>query len=185
MLPPAWSSVLGLNRPLADERPVVDVKRPRELVDAAFVRRGAVRRREPRAAPVAEVRLGRAQAVPVGRRLYAMRFDGGKVALDAEEPLDEALGPLVAPFAEVRVADDAVGVDEVQRRPGAVGERVPDRVPVVDGDRVVDRPFPYRAPYAVDFVLKGNSGVWTPTTRSPSSRYARDPRGRTAPDAAS
>src|SRR3954452_23095560 len=100
----------------------------RELVCAPLVELGAARRGEVVAAPVAEVRLGGGQAIPVGRRLYARCFDASKVALDAEESLDEALGPLVAPFAVVRVANDAVGVDEVQRRPGAVGERVPDRV---------------------------------------------------------
>jgi hypothetical protein len=41
-------------------------------------------------------------------------------------------------FAEVLVADDAVRVDEVQRRPVAVGERAPDLVGDVDRDRVVD-----------------------------------------------
>jgi hypothetical protein len=39
---------------------------------------------------------------------------GDELALDAEQPLDDALRLLVASFAEVVVADDAVRVDEVQ-----------------------------------------------------------------------
>jgi hypothetical protein len=52
-------------------------------------------------------------------------------------------------FAEVLVADDAVRVDEVQRRPVAVGERAPDLVGVVDRDRVVDLALLGRLPHAV------------------------------------
>jgi len=41
---------------------------------------------------------------------------------------------LVASFADVVVADDAVGVDEVQRRPVVVVEGAPNCVVVVDRD---------------------------------------------------
>jgi len=40
---------------------------------------------------VAEVRLGRVQVVPVGVRLHSDPFDGDQLALDAEQPLDDAL----------------------------------------------------------------------------------------------
>jgi hypothetical protein len=53
----------------------------------------------------------------------------------------------------VLVADHALG-DEVQRRPGAIGERVPDRVVVVDRDRVLDRPLADRPPHALDVLLE-------------------------------
>jgi hypothetical protein len=78
--------------------------------------------------------------VPVGRRFHAHALDGDELALDAEQLLDDALEFLVASFTEVLVADDAVPVGEVQRRPVAVGEGAPDLVVVVDGDRVGDRP---------------------------------------------
>ena len=45
---------------------------------------------------------------------------------------------LVRALAEVVVADAPLGVGEVQRRPVVVAERAPDRVVVVDRDRVVD-----------------------------------------------
>jgi hypothetical protein len=76
--------------------------------------------------------------VPVGRRLHTDPFDGDELALDAEQPLDHALGLLVAAFAELLVADDALLVDEVERRPTVIGESAPDGVVVVDRDRVVD-----------------------------------------------
>jgi hypothetical protein len=60
--------------------------------------------------------------VPVCLRLHTEPFDGDELALDAEQPLDDALRLLVASFAEVVVADDAVRVDEVERRPVVVVE---------------------------------------------------------------
>jgi hypothetical protein len=110
------------------------------------------------AACVAQIRLGRAQVVPVGLRLDPAPLDGHELALDAEQPLDHALGLLVAAFAEVVVADDPLGVDEVERGPIAVGEGVPDLVVVVDRDRVVDRPLPGRLAHQVDVVLEGELG---------------------------
>ena len=106
------------------------------------------------AAPVAEIRLGGPQVVPVGLRLHAEPFDGDELALDAEQPLDDALRLLVASFAEVLVADDAVPVDEVERRPVVVVEGAPDLVVVVDRDRVVDRSLLRRLAHEVDLVLE-------------------------------
>jgi hypothetical protein len=62
------------------------------------------------------------QVVPVGRRLHADPFDGDELALHAEQTLDDALGFVVATLTEVLVADDAVRVDEVERRPVVVRE---------------------------------------------------------------
>jgi hypothetical protein len=85
--------------------------------------------------------------VPVGRLLDALPLDGDELALDAEQPLDDPLRFLIAPFAEVLVADAALRVDEIERRPVAVGKGAPDLLVVVHGH-----------------------GVWTPTTINPSSR---------------
>jgi hypothetical protein len=103
------------------------------------------------AAPVAEIRLRRPQVVPVGLRLHAEPLDR---ALDAEQPLDDALRLLVASFAEVLVADHALCVDEVERRPVVVVEGAPDLVVVVNHDRVVDRSLLRRLAHAVDLVLE-------------------------------
>ena len=81
-------------------------------------------------------------------------FDRDEVALDAEQLLDRALRLLVAALAEVVVADDALRVDEVERRPVVVVERVPDVVVVVDRDRVVDPSLRRRLPHPVDLVLE-------------------------------
>jgi hypothetical protein len=93
--------------------------------------------------------------VPVGLRLHAERLDRHELALDAEQLLDDALRSLVAPFAEVLIADDAVPVGEVERGPVAVGEGVPDRVVVVGGDRVIDRSHGRGPAHALDLVLEG------------------------------
>jgi hypothetical protein len=87
--------------------------------------------------------------------LHADPFDGDELALDAEQLLDDTLGLLIATLAKVLVDDDAVGVDEVQRRPVMVVEGAPDGVVVVDRDRVVDPSGPGRPPDEVELVLEG------------------------------
>src|SRR5918994_1181454 len=129
------------------------------------------------AAPVAEIRLGGTQVVPVGLRLHADSFDGDELALDAEQALDDALRLLVASFAEVLVADDAVRVDEVERRPVAVVEGAPDFEVVVDRDRVVDPPLRRRLPNTVDVVLERELRRVDSDDDQPSSRYACDHAG--------
>src|ERR671917_875231 len=89
---------------------------------------------------VAQICLWCTQVVPVGLRLSADPFDRHKLAVDPEQLLDDALRLLVAPLAEVLVADDAVLVYEVERRPVVVGEGAPDGVVVVLRNRIVDVP---------------------------------------------
>lgn len=91
---------------------------------------------------------------PVGCRLDAAPFDGDELALHAEQSLDGVLGLLVASFAEVVVADDACGVDEIEGRPVVVVERVPDAVVVVHRDRVTDPSLCDRGADAVDLVFE-------------------------------
>src|SRR5262249_47033996 len=107
--------VLASDRPLAGERPVVE---PQPLARLGLML----------AARVAEVRLGRAEVLPVGLRLGPDSHDVDELALDAEQLLDRSLRLLVAAFTEVVVADDAFAVDEVERRPVMVVERAPDLV---------------------------------------------------------
>ena len=55
-----------------------------------------------------------------------------------EQLLNDPLRPLVVLLPEVAMPDSPLGVDEVERRPGLVRERPPDREIVVDRDRVFD-----------------------------------------------
>ena len=66
----------------------------------------------------------------------------------------------------------ALGVDEVVRRPVLVVERAPDRVVVVDRDRIVD--LEIRRPRFLTlsmFLSNANSGACTPITTRPWSLY--------------
>ena len=125
-----------------------------KLVGADLVGLGPVRGCEALAAPVAEVRLRRAQVIPVGLGLHAEAHDRDGLALDAEQVLDDALRFLVAPFAEVLVADDPLPVDEIERRPVVVVEGAPDPVVVVDRDGVFDLPLLYRPAHEIDLVFE-------------------------------
>src|SRR3954454_24028540 len=108
--------VLTCGRPLASECPLVEPQLPRS----------PIRRRDVLTASSAEIGLARVQVIPVGRGLYAKPFDRDELAFDAEQPLDHPLRLLVASFAEVLILDDALGVEEVQRRPVVVREGAPD-----------------------------------------------------------
>jgi hypothetical protein len=66
----------------------------------------------------------------------------------------------VASFAELLVADDALLVDEAERWPVVVIERAPDRVIVVDRDRIINRSRLDRVAYAIDLMLR--RGILTP-----------------------
>ena len=92
--------------------------------------------------------------VPVGLGLDAHALDGAELALDTQQLLNDALRLLVAAFTEVVVADEAVGVHEVERRPVVIGEGAPDLVVVVDRERVVDPALLRRPPHAVDLMLE-------------------------------
>src|SRR5436190_8160923 len=144
MLPPASSSTT-FSRPF--------VHSP---ASARWFRRKSSGRASARFSLRAEPRYvsGVRRLSPVGLRLHAEPFDGHELALDAEQPLDEALRLLVTPFAQVLVADDAVRVDEVERRPSIVVESAPDVVVVVERDRVVDRSLLRGLPHALDLVLE-------------------------------
>ena len=120
----------------------------------ALIQCGSVRRREVLAAAVSEVRFGRAEVVPVGLCLDAGSLDGDELALDADQRLDHALGLLVAALAEVMVSDQAVAIDEIERRPVMVAESAPDRIVAVHRDGVVDRSHLGRVSDAVDVVLE-------------------------------
>jgi hypothetical protein len=74
------------------------------------------------------------------------------------------------------VADDAVGVDEVERRPVVVVEGAPDRVVVVGGDRVVDRHVLRRLPDAVELVLERELGGMHADNDEPVISVALRPR---------
>jgi hypothetical protein len=161
---------LAPDRPLSGQGPVVEAQPLGDLIGAAFLEGGAVRCRELVAAPVAEVGLGRPQLLPVGFGLHTDPFDRDEPALDAEQLLDDALGLLIATLAEVLVDDDAVGVDQVQRRPVVVVEGAPAGVVVVDRDRVVDPSGLVARRTRSSWCSKENSGVWTPMTTNPSAR---------------
>jgi hypothetical protein len=131
---------LGPGLPVPDERPLVQAQ--------AVPWCGLLTSR------VAQICLWCTHVVPVGLRLSADPFDGDKLALDTKQLLDHALRLLVAPLAELLVADDAVLVDEVERRPVVVGEGAPDRIVVVLRNRVVDVPDLHRLPHPLDVVLE-------------------------------
>ena len=123
-----------------------------------FVEGDATQRREALTSPVPQIGLGRPEVLPVGVGLDADALDRHDVTVDAQQLLDGALRLQVPPLAEVEVADVAVGVEEVERRPVVVVEAVPHLVLVVDHHRVVDAAGIDCTPDEVDPVLERELG---------------------------
>ena len=152
-------------------RPIVHSPAKRPLVEPQVLGQRVRRRARDRSRAVAEVRLGRAQVVPVGLRLDADPSTETSVALDAEQLLDER-----APIAR-----------SVLRRSGGRGSSRPcrrSRAPASSGCRTRSRSRSRCRPRPgsrcrMSFVAlrtrssscsNENSGVWTPITIRPSSR---------------
>ena len=135
---------LRLYRPVPDRGPMVESQPRGSGVAVRRIQDRIIGRGEVLGAFVAEVVLGRPQAVPVGGSLHAAGIHGDQIRADAagagvgQQLLQDHLGLLIAALAEAMVADLALGVDEVEGRPVVVVEGSPDRVVVVDRDRVVD-----------------------------------------------
>ena len=146
-----------VQRPAAGQGPLVELEPRRQVVHVA-VERGAAGGREVPGSLVAEVGLGRPHVLPDGGHLVAARHDVHELVLDIEQALDRPLGLLVRALAEVVVANLAVRVGEVEGRPVLVGERLPDAVVVVDGDRVFDTPPGELRADVVELVLERELG---------------------------
>ena len=166
MRPPASFSATALRscRPIPRQAPVVAPQRLRALVHPRLVPCQAARRREVHRLSVPEVRLRGQQAVPIGLRLGSARVHGDVLLPVVVQPgfgqehLDDALRPLVVAFAERVMPDPSFGVDEVERRPIVVRERLPDRVVVVDRDRIRDAHLAQRLADVLQVVLERELG---------------------------
>src|SRR5262249_24179524 len=71
-----------------------------------------------------------------------------------EQRLQDLFRLFVFTLAELLVADFALRVDEVERRPVLIPERAPDPVLAVDGDRIADAHRLYGVAYRVDFAFE-------------------------------
>ena len=125
----------ALDRPVAREGPVVEAQPRRHRADRRLQVLGAL---------VAEVVLGRLERAPVRGGLDAAALDVDESAADlagsglVQQLPDRRLRPLVLALAEAVVPDLPFRVHEVDRGPVAVVEGLPDRVVVVDRDRIAD-----------------------------------------------
>jgi hypothetical protein len=75
-----------------------------------------------------------------------------------QQPLDDHFRLLVFAFADVVMPDPSLGVGEVERGPVVAGERTPDRVFVIEPDRVVDPRVLHGPADVPGVVLEGKPG---------------------------
>src|SRR5829696_9163967 len=135
---------LWLDRPVTSKGPMVEPQPLGDSIDLRGVKDRTVGGREVLGTLVAEVVLRGPQAGPVGGGLHPTGLDRNQVLADAaaaglaQQLLQDHLGLLVFALAELVVPNLPLGVDEVEGRPVVVVEGAPDRVVVVDRDRVVD-----------------------------------------------
>ena len=75
-----------------------------------------------------------------------------------QQPLDDHFRLLVFAFTDVVMPDPSLGVGEVERGPVVAGERTPDRVFVIEPDRVVDPRVLHGPADVPGVVLEGKPG---------------------------
>ena len=103
-----------------------------------------------------------------------------------QQLLDHHLDRGVLALAEVVVADPALGIGDVRRRPEVVVERLPDAVVAVDGDRIVDAEAARPRDDVVDVPLEAELGRVHADDREPGwGRTSSPTPGGTAASGAS
>ena len=97
-------------------------------------------RREVLGARIADIIFGRLQAVPIGGSFDTTGIDRNQLVIDAadsglgQQLLKNPLRLLVVALAEVMMANLPLRIDEIERRPIVVVERLPERVVVINCD---------------------------------------------------
>ena len=136
----------------------------RNGVEAMFVEAGAIDGRESFGASVADVGLGSLEAGPVRGLLEPVRHDGREVTGNSlcagvgQQSLNDPFRTLVLALAEFVMPNHTLCVDEVLRGPIVVGEGLPDRVVVVERDRILDVHVVCGPTHVADVVLEPELG---------------------------
>jgi hypothetical protein len=108
---------------------------------------------------MADVRLGRSQVIPIGAEFGTMSFDDRSLTTDSVARVRQQLANprfrfFVVALAEVVFPHLPRAVEEVQRRPVLVGEAMPDRAIVINGDWVLDAPLLDGTPNILNVLLE-------------------------------
>ena len=153
--------VLRADRPVARQPPFVEPRRRQPRRRGARPRR---RRRARRNSPRARSR----HRSPATRHRSCPERPRRPAAFTATRSAETSVLPasasscwitrsdfVVVAFAEMVVADVALGIDEIMRRPVLVVEGAPDRIVVVDRDRIVDLEIGDGLAHVVDVLLEG------------------------------
>jgi hypothetical protein len=160
----AEDGCLPAHRPLASQRPLIERDARRGRVAATPIQFGTAGRHEVVGALVADVILRRSQTVPIRRRLHAAGIDRHGALADAggarfrQQSLNDLLGPVVLTLAEVMLANLPTRIDEVKGRPILILECPPDRIVVVDRDRILDPHLPHGSTNVVDVLFESEFG---------------------------
>src|SRR5688572_29261876 len=160
----AEDSRLPADRPLACQRPPIQREARRRGIEAALIAVGAARRHEMRRPLVSDVIFRGSQIVPIRRHLDTAginRHDAIASAARAgfgQQPLNGRFRAMVLALAEVMLANASVRVDEIEGGPVLVLEGAPDRVIVIDHDRILDLHLPHGTTNVVEVVFESELG---------------------------
>src|SRR5437773_12043221 len=154
----------GGYRPIAAERPLIELQRRRRSIGSALADERAARRCKALRLLTAEIILLRSQIVPVRGNFRPAWIDlHGIVAHSgisgfAQELLNDRLRALVLALAELVMPDLAVRIDDIHGGPITIAECVPYRGVAVDRDGIVDAEHLERRPNVVDVLLEPEFG---------------------------
>ncbi len=129
-------------------------------IDATLVQYCTTGRRKVLGALIADIVFRRPQVAPIGGSFSSMGIDRNQFITDAadsrlgQQLLNNHFRLFVFALAEVMMSNTPLRIDEIEGRPIVVRESPPDRIVVIDRDRILD-PHVLRGPANVlDVVLK-------------------------------
>src|SRR5437867_4468203 len=143
---------------------MVELQRIRRDVGTRLVERGPTGRRKVLRLLVAEVRLGRPQARPIGLSLETIGSDRDQVVTDAlasglaQQLLNDPFALFVLTLPELVVPDSSLRVGDVHSGPVPVAESTPDRIVAVERDRIPDPDVLRGLAHVVDVALERELG---------------------------
>src|SRR6266496_2104484 len=135
---------LSLHRPITSQGPMVESQPLRDGIDVTRVQDCTSGGGEVLGALIADIVFRRLQAIPVGGSFSTTGVDRNQFMTDpadsglGQQLLNDHFGLFVFALAELMMSNLSLRVDEVEGWPVVVVEGTPDRIVVVDRDRIVD-----------------------------------------------
>src|SRR6266851_9408037 len=135
---------LSLHRPITGKGPMIEREACGGSIDARLVQDCTTGRRKVLGARVSDIVFRRPQVAPIGGSFSTLGIDRDQFMSEAadaglgQQLLKNHFRLFVGALAELMIANTPLRIDEIEGRPIVVIESTPDRIVVIDCDRILD-----------------------------------------------